>query len=87
MSSSPSTFPLRLQPVFPTYLPIFAAHSLYATILANPIVLRTVKDLPPFHEDLISQELVHLFHNVSTTQRHHALAAPQDLPEEFGIPL
>ena len=87
LSSSPSTSLLRLQRVFPTYLPIFAAHSLYAAILANSIILCVIEDLPLFHEDLISQELVLLFHNVSATQWHHALVAPQDLPENFGVPL
>ena len=87
LSSLFSTSPLRLRQVFPTYLPTFAAHSLYATILANPIVLHTVEDLPLFHEDLICQELVCLFHNVSATQRYHALSAPRDLPTDFGISL
>ena len=67
--------------------PIFAAHLLYATILANPIILRAVEDLPLFYEDLISQELVCLFHNVSSTQWYHALSTPRDLPEDFGVSL
>ena len=87
MSSSLSTSPLWSHLVFPTYLPIFSAHSLYAAILANPIILRVIEDLPLFCEDLISQELVRLFHNVSAIQQYHALAALQDLPEDFGIPL
>ena len=87
LSSSPSTSPLQLRQVFPIYLPIFAAHSLYAAILTSPVILCIVEDLPLFHEDLISQELVLLFHDVSATQWHHTLATPQDLPEEFGIPL
>jgi hypothetical protein len=64
-----------------------AAHSLYAAILADPVVLRAVEDLPLYHEDLICQELVRLFHDVSSTQRYHNLAVPHDLPAEFGIPL
>ena len=87
LSSSPFTSLLNLHHVFPTFLPIFAAHLLYAAILANPIILCIVEDLPLFCEDLISQELVLLFHDISTTLRHHTLAALQDLPEKFGIPL
>ena len=87
LSSSSSTSPLRLRQVYPTYLPTFAAHSLYATILANPAVLHAVEDLPLFQEDLICQELVRLFHDVATAQRYHALSAPHDLPAEFGVPL
>ena len=87
LSSSSSTSPLRLRQVFPTYLPVFAAHSLYAAILANPIVLHTVEDLPLFHEDLICQELVRLFHDVSAAQRYHTLSALHDLPADFGISL
>ena len=87
LSSSSSTSPLRLRQVYPTYLPTFAAHSLYAAILANPVILHAVEDLPLFQEDLISQELVRLFHDVATAQQHHSLSAPQDLPADFGIPL
>ena len=68
LSSSLSSSPLRLQQVYPTYLPTFAAHSLYAAILANPAVLHAVEDLPLFQEDLISQELVRLFHDVAMAQ-------------------
>ena len=63
------------------------AHSLYATILANPVILHAVEDLPLFHEDLICQELVRLFHNVSAAQQYHALSAPHDLPADFSVPL
>ena len=87
LSSSSSTSPLCSQQVFPTYLPTFAAHSLYAAILANPVVLHAVKDLPLFHEDLICQELVCLFHDVSATQHYHSLSTPHDLPVDFSIPL
>ena len=87
LSSSSSTSPLRLQQVYPTYLPTFATHSLYATILANPAILHAIEDLPLFQEDLICQELVRLFHDVTAAQRYHALSAPQDLPADFGIPL
>ena len=87
LSSSPSTFPLHSCRVFPTYLPTFAVHSLYAAILANPVVLHAIEDLPLFHEDLICQELVQLFHNVSASQRYHALSAPKDLLADFGVPL
>ena len=87
LSSSPSTSPLRSRQVFPIYLPTSAAHSLYTAILTNPVVLHAVEDLPLFHEDLISQELVRLFHDVSSTQRYHALSAPWDLPEDFSVPL
>ena len=69
------------------YLPVFTAHLLHTTILANPVILCVIENLPLFHEDLISQELILLFHDVLATQRHHALAAPQDLPEDFGVPL
>jgi hypothetical protein len=87
LSSSLSTSPLRSQRVSPTCLPIYAAHSLYAAILADLVVLRAVEDLPLYHEDLICQELVCLFHNISSTQRYHNLATPHDLPAEFGISL
>ena len=87
LSSSSSTSLLQLQWVFPTYLPTFAAHSLYATILANPTILHAIEDLPLFHEDLICQELVRLFHDVAAAQRYHALSALHDLPADFGIPL
>ena len=60
LSSSLSTSPLCLHQVFAIFLPIFAAHLLYTNILANPIILHIIKDLPLFHEDLISQELVYL---------------------------
>ena len=68
LSSLSSPSPLRLRRVFPTYLPIFATHLLYAAILANPVVLHAVEDLPLFHEDVLCQELVHLFHDVSSAQ-------------------
>jgi hypothetical protein len=73
--------------VSPTCLPIYAAHSLYTAILADPVVLRTVEDLPLYHEDLIRQELVRLFHDISATQCYHHLVSPNDLPVEVGIPL
>jgi hypothetical protein len=87
LSSSSSTFPLHSHRVSPTCLPTYATHSLYAAILADPVIHRVVEDLPLYEEDLICQELVRLFHNVSTTQRYHHLASPHDLPVEFGIPL
>jgi hypothetical protein len=87
LSSSSSTPPLCSRRVSPTCLPTYAAHSLYAAILADPVILRVIEDLPLYKEDLICQELVRLFHNVSTTQRYHHLASPNDLPAEFGIPL
>ena len=87
LSSSSSTSPLRLRQVYPTYLPTFATHSLYAAILANPAVLHAIEDLPLFQEDLICQELVRLFHDVVAAQRYHALSAPHDLPADFGVPL
>jgi hypothetical protein len=87
LSSSSSTSPLRSRRVSPTCLPTYAAHSLYAAILADPVILHVVEDLPLYEEDLICQELVHLFHDVSTTQHYHHLASPNDLPVEFGIPL
>jgi hypothetical protein len=87
LSSSSSTSPLCSQRVSPTCLPIYAAHSLYAAILADLVVLHAVEDLPFYHEDLICQELVRLFHDVSSTQRYHNLATPHDLLAEFGVPL
>jgi hypothetical protein len=87
LSSSLSTSPLRSQRVSPTCLPVYAAHSLYAAILANLVVLRAVEDLPLYHKDVICQELVRLFHDVSSTQRYHNLATLHDLLAEFGIPL
>jgi hypothetical protein len=87
LSSSSSTSPLRSRQVSPTCLPIYTAHSLYAAILADPVILRIVEDLPLYEEDVICQELVCLFHDVSTTQRYHHLVSPHDLPVEFGIPL
>ena len=87
LSSSSSTSPLRSQRVVPTLLPNYTVHLLYTGILTNPIALCTVEDLPLYDEDLICQELIHLFHLVSSTQRYHALSAPSDLPTPFGIPL
>jgi hypothetical protein len=87
LSSSSSTSPLRSRQVSPTCLPTYTANSLYTTILADPVILRVIEDLPLYEEDLICQELVRLFHNISTTQRYHHLASPHDLPVEFGIPL
>jgi hypothetical protein len=87
LSSSSSTSPLQSRRVSPTCLPTYAVHSLYAAILADPVILRVVEDLPLYEEDVICQELVRLFHDVSTTQRYHHLASPNDLPAEFGIPL
>jgi hypothetical protein len=87
LSSSSSTSPLRSRQVSPTCLPTYAAHSLYAAILADPVILCVVEDLPLYEEDVICQELVCLCHDVSTTQRYHHLASPHDLPVEFGIPL
>jgi hypothetical protein len=81
LSSSSSTSSLCSRRVSPTCLPTYAAHSLYAAIL------HVVEDLPLYEEDVICQELVRLFHDVSTTQRYHHLASPNDLPVEFGIPL
>ena len=62
-------------------------HLLYAAILIDPIILLTIENLLFYHEDLISQELVQLFLDISTTQKYHALAASNDLPAEFSIPL
>jgi hypothetical protein len=87
LSSSSSTSPLRSRQVSPTCLPTYAAHSLYAAILADPVILRVVEDLLLNEVDLICQELIRLFHNVSTTQCYHHLASPHDLLVEFGIPL
>ena len=87
MSSSSSTSPLCSRRVVPTLLPNYAVHLLYTGILANPIALRAVEDLPLYDEDLICQELIRLFHLVSSTQWYHTLSAPSDLPAPFGIPL
>ena len=87
LSSSSSTSLLRLCRVVPTLLPNYAVHLLYSGILANPIALCTVEDLPLYNEDLICQELIHLFHLVSSTQQYHTLSAPSDLSAPFGIPL
>jgi hypothetical protein len=87
LSSSSSISPLRSRRVSPTALPTYAAHLLYAAILADSVILRVVEDLPLYEEDLICQELVRLFHDVSTTQHYHHLASPNDLPAEFGISL
>ena len=87
LSSTFSTSPLRLRCVVPTLLPNYTVHLLYTGILANPIILHVVEDLPLYDEDLICQELVRLFHLVSATQRYHALSVPSDLPAPFGIPL
>ena len=71
----------------PTLLPNYAVHLLYTGILTNPTILRIVEDHPLYDEDIICQELICLFHLVSSTQRYHALTAPSDLPAAFGIPL
>ena len=87
LSSSSSTSPLHSCHVVPTLLPNYAVHLLYTGILANPIALRTVEDLPLYNEHLICQELIRLFHLVSSMQHYHALLDPSDLPAPFGIPL
>ena len=87
VSSTFSTSPLRLHHVVPTLLPNYAVHLLYTGILTNPTILHIVEDLPLYDEDVICQELIRLFHLISSTQWYHALAAPSDLPAAFGIPL
>ena len=87
LSSTFSTSPLCSRCVVPTLLPNYTVHLLYTGILANHTILHIVEDLPFYDEDVICQELVHLFHLVSSTQRYHALAVPSDLPAAFGIPL
>ena len=87
LSSTFSTSPLRSHCIVPTLLSNYAIHLLYTGILANPIILRVVEDLPLYDEDVICQELIHLFHLVSSMQRYHTLAVPSDLPAAFGIPL
>ena len=58
---------------------------LYAAILETPIVLHAIKEIPLFHEDSISHELVRLFHGISRAQRHlHSLERPL---EDSHIPL
>ena len=87
LSSSSSTSLLRSHRVVPTLLSNYTVHLLYTGILANPIALHSVEDLPLYDEDLICQELICLFHLVASTQWYHALSAPSDLPVPFGIPL
>ena len=53
----------------------------------DPVILLTIENLLFYHEDLISQELVQLFLDISTIQKYHALAASNDLPAEFSISL
>ena len=73
--------------VVPTLLSNYAVHLLYTGILANPVILHAVENLPLYDEDLIFQELIHLFHLVSSMQRYHALTMPSDIPAAFSIPL
>jgi hypothetical protein len=87
LSSSSSTSPLHSRQVSPTCSPTYTAHSLYAAILTDPVILHVVEDLPLYEEDVICQELVRLFHDVSITQCYHHLASSHDLPVEFGVPL
>ena len=87
LSSFSSTSLLRSRRVVPTLLPNYTVHLLYTGILANPITLRAIEDLPLYDKDLICQELIRLFHLVSSMQRYHALSAPSNLPTPFGIPL
>ena len=87
LSSTFSTSPLHLCCVVPTLLSNYAVHLLYTGILANPIILRVIEDLPLYDEDMICQELICLFHLVLSTQQYHALAASSDLPTPVGIPL
>ena len=49
--------------------------------------MREIEEMPLFIEDIISQELVHLFHDTTMAQNYHFLSAPSDLPAEYGIPL
>ena len=89
-SRSSSTFSTSLLcscHMVPTLLPNYAVHLLYTGILANPVILHTIENLPLYDEDLICQELIHLFHLVPSTQWYHALATPSDIPAAFGIPL
>ena len=85
LSSTSFTSPLCSRRVLPTLLPNYAVHLLFTGILANPIALRAVEDLPLYDEDLICQELIRLFHLVSSAQQYHTLTAPSDLPAPFGI--
>ena len=87
LSSIFSTSLLCSHHVVPTLLPNYAVHLLYTVILANPTILHVIEDLPLYDEDVICQELICLFHLVSSTQWYHALAAPSDLPAAFGVPL
>ena len=63
-----STSPLLFHSVYPSFLPLHGIHSLYAAILKTPIVLHTIEEIPLFHEDSISHELVHLFHGITRAQ-------------------
>ena len=71
----------------PSFLPVYAAHTLYAAIIADPVILRTVENLPLYEEDVISQELVRLFMDIAMVQRYHHMSAPSDLPAALGMPL
>ena len=86
-SSTFSTSPLCSRHMVPILLPNCAVHLLYIGILANPVILHTIENLPLYDEDLICQELIRLFHLVPSTQRYHALTTPSDIPAAFGIPL
>ena len=80
-----STSPLQFHSVYPSFLPLHGIHSLYTAILETPIVLHAVKEIPLFHEDSISHELVCLFHGITRAQHHlHSLERPL---EDSHIPL
>ena len=80
-----STSPLRLHSVYPSFLPLHGIHSLYTAILETPIVLHAIEEIPLFHEDSISHELVCLFHGITQAQRYlHSMERPL---EDSHIPL
>ena len=80
-----STSLLQLHSVYPSFLPIHGIHLLYAAILETPVILHAIEEIPLFHEDSISHELVHLFHGITRAQCHlHSLERPL---EDSHIPL
>ena len=80
-----STSPLQFHSVYPSFLPLHGIHSLYTAILETPVVLHAIEEIPLFHEDSITHELVHLFHGITRAQRHlHSL---EQHVEDSHIPL
>ena len=66
--SGPSS-PLRCSHVYPSFLPTHAVHLLYTTVLDSPHILLLLENNLLFEDDMITHELICLFHGISHAQR------------------